>query len=255
MVLYAVFRQALKEYLRINRIVPLLLLAMVSALLAVFWKSVSSSSHLSDQYTGILVFYGFRIGALVGALVATNILNAEIDQKTIVYLLTRPIPRWQLLIGRYLACSVVVSAVNIVAILSAAMGVYGLGGLKHGVVFTDMAAVALGCLAYCGVFTLISVFSNRSLIINLLIAFGWEVMVPSLPGTAYLYSILTYMMGMHLGRSSSSVDLSLLSNLVTSHDISLIQCVVVLGGIAVVTAGIAAAVFSVSEFIPKEQAA
>lgn len=253
--LLAVYRQSLKEFTRFMRYSPWILLAFLSALLAIFWKHVSPDTSQSNQYTGILVFYTFRIGALTGAVLATSILNAEVEQKTIVYLLTKPVPRWQLLLGRYLACSTAVSIVSIVAVLSAAFGVYGLSFLSHSLLLHDLFAVVLGSFAYCAFFTLMSVLTNRSLIINLLIAFGWEVMVPSLPGTAYMYSILTYMMGIHLGKSSATIDLSLFSNVGTNHNFSLAMCIFVLSTIAVVCIVVGAVVFGVTEFIPKEQAA
>ncbi len=253
--LFAVYRQSLKEFTRFMKFSPWIILAVLGALLAVFFRSVSAATNASDQFTVIVIFYTFRIGTLAAAILATNILNAEVEQKTIVYLLTRPIPRWTLLLGRYLACFTAVSIVSVVAVISTGLGVFGTGAFHHHVVWLDCLAAIFGSLAYCGFFLLMSVLSNRSLIINLLVAFGWEITVPSLPGTAYLFSILTYMLGIHLGNKNTNLSLAAFSNLVTNHNFSIVTCLAVLAGVAAVCAGIATVVFSVSEFIPKEQAA
>ena len=110
----AIFGQALREYLRPRRLIPWLLLAVLCAVLAFFWGNLNRESTMAGRYAMVSSMLVFRLLALMSAIFTTAIVTQEVEQKTIVYLLTRPVPRWKLLLMRYLASVLVVAVISII---------------------------------------------------------------------------------------------------------------------------------------------
>lgn len=53
--------------------------------------------------------------------------------------------------------------------------------------------MAIGIVAYIGLFVFLSLILAKSLVISLLFAFGWETFVPNMPGDMFYLSVLTYL--------------------------------------------------------------
>src|SRR5207253_480011 len=98
---------SLREFLRFKRLVPWLLLAVLGMGLAILWPYLNKLSHPQDQYASVSEMLVFHVLALASAIFSTAIVGQEVEQKTIVYLLTRPVSRWKLLLARYLASATV----------------------------------------------------------------------------------------------------------------------------------------------------
>ena len=115
----------------------------------------------------------------------TALIADEVEDKTITYLFTRPIPRGAVLVGKYLAylvCTVllVLPSVVVVYFLVAPLG----GGIGESfpALLADLAMLAVGLAAYGAVFGFIGAWLKRPLVIGLVFAFGWEPTVLLLPG-------------------------------------------------------------------------
>lgn len=135
----------------------------------------------------------FKVLPLAGAIFATTVLAQEVEQKTIVYLLTRPIKRSELLLYRILAAATMTFLVSFLSAVVISIVVNGTGFLANEYLWRDVPAIAVGSLAYCVVFTLISLVVNRSMIVNILYAFVWETAIPQMPGSMNLLSISSYL--------------------------------------------------------------
>lgn len=192
MVESAIFGQAIREYLRPKRLIPWLGLAAVCALLALIWVQLDPSSTAESRYGTVSFILVFRLLALSSAIFTTAIVTQEVEQKTIVYLLTRPVPRWKLLLVRYAASVLVVTGVSILAALLTSFGAFRGFGLSE-ILGHDVLALILGALAYGALFLFVSLLFNRALIICCLFAFGWESSVPNMPGDIYRLSIFSYL--------------------------------------------------------------
>lgn len=255
--LLPVFKKSVKESFRFWRIAPWILLAVASWGAAIFVRTVSSSDSKVTQYAIATAFISLHIVALAAAVFSASILSAEVEQKTIVYLLTRPIARWVLLLGRWLGTTCAVIVVGWLSVAAAGLGVYGPSFVGQAAFQRDLIGVALGAAAYTSVFMLSSMFVNRAMLLNLLLAFGWELSVPALPGSAYRLSIFTYMFNIHLGptREGASRFPDFLSGLVQGDPMSLWYCAGILLAVCAVAVGISLVWFSVFEYLPKEQGA
>jgi ABC-2 type transport system permease protein len=119
----------------------------------------------------------------------------EVEDKTITYLFTRPIPRGAVLIGKYLAYVICTSLV----VLPAVMLMYFLlipfrqVATSFGQLLTDLGLLGLGLAAYGAVFAFVGAFFKRPLVIGLVFAFGWEQVAMVLPGYMKRFTIAYYL--------------------------------------------------------------
>jgi len=132
-----------------------------------------------------LLYVRFIVPVL-GVFYGTALIADEVDDKTITYLFTRPIPRGAVLIGKYLAylaCTVllILPTVTIVFFLIVPLG-GGSIGRAFPLLLTDLGMIALGLAAYGAVFALAGARLKRPLVIGLVFAFGWEPTVMLVPG-------------------------------------------------------------------------
>ncbi len=98
----------------------------------------------------------FRIVGFSAVFFATANVTAEVEQRTIVYLLTRPVPRWMLLVTRYVAAVTVVTLIGLVSALVVSAVAYGGNPFGNPLLGKDMLALTLGAFAYNGLFLFVS---------------------------------------------------------------------------------------------------
>jgi ABC-type transport system involved in multi-copper enzyme maturation permease subunit len=153
----------------------------------------------------LAVFYG------------TALIADEVEDKTITYLFTRPIPRGAVLLGKflaYLACtiSVLLPSVVIVWLLIIPMG--GSLGANFIDLVKDLAIVAIGLCAYGAVFACIGSALKRPVLIGVFLIFGWEPAVLAFPGYLKRLSVGYYVQGLVPHAMPNDSMLSLLQGLV-----------------------------------------
>lgn len=154
----------------------------------------SSSLRVNGAMVGGPSIFGMMIWLLyvrfivpvLGVFYGTALIADEVDDKTITYLFTRPIPRGSVLIGKYLAylgCTVllILPTVMIVFFLIVPLG-DGSVGQAFPSLLTDLGMIALGLAAYGAVFAFVGARLKRPLVIGLVFAFGWEPTVMLVPG-------------------------------------------------------------------------
>lgn len=188
-----VFRSALAEFFRFKRVFAWFLIAFVLIGVGKLFVQVTPSLKPDEHYSMLSTLLVFLLLPLASAIFSSAVLSQEIEQKTIVYLLTRPIPRPQLLLLRTLASALVVAMIGTIAALAVSVSIYNAGGLSNPILHRDIVAICLGALAYAALFVLISLWVNRAMIVSLLFAFAWETSVPNMPGNMYWLSISSYL--------------------------------------------------------------
>ncbi len=185
-----IFTSTLREFLRPKRILPWVFVALAAYWIAFLFHRVDPTSSKQDAYVLLSSTLVFRILALAAAIFSTAIVAQEVEQRTIVYLLTRPVARWKLLVFRTLAAITVVFGVSAVTAVAVSLASYGSG---NPLLYRDLAALAAGSAAYVSLFVFVSLLMNRSMILCLLFAFIWETSVPNVPGNLYRVTITSYL--------------------------------------------------------------
>ena len=145
----------------------------------------------------IWLLYIRVIVPLLGVFYGTALIADEVDDKTITYLFTRPIPRSAVVLGKYLAYL----ACTILLVLPSVMIVYFLivpiSGGSIGEAFpslvADLGMLVVGLAAYGAVFALVGTRLKRPLVVGLVFAFGWEPTVLLFPGYLKRLTVAYYM--------------------------------------------------------------
>ena len=147
----------------------------------------------------IWVLYLRFIVPILGVFYGTALMADEVEDKTITYLFTRPIPHGAVLLGKYLAylaCTVliVLPSVMLVYFLVVPIGGGGLGAIARGFpdLLKDLGLLALGLSVYGAVFAFIGAQLKRPLLVGLFFAFGWEYVVLAVPGYLKRFTVAYY---------------------------------------------------------------
>ena len=191
-----IYRSTLRELLRTKNLIGLGLLVLLCPVLAGLWRvnAVAAGKFVAEDVYNVLMtglVFGFAL-LILAVVFGTATISQEVEGKTIVYLLTRPIPRWRLLLMKFLAVNTVVIGALWLSTLLIALVTFGPGGLSGSPLLRDLGILPIVALAYGGLFLLLGVMMNRAMLVGLLFAFGWESWVPNLPGSFHRLSLMTY---------------------------------------------------------------
>jgi len=173
-------------------------LRVVSALYTSGFR-INGAQAAGPSVFGMMIWllYIRFIVPVLGVFYGTSLIADEVDDKTITYLFTRPIPRRAVLFGKFLAylvCTVllVLPSVMLVFFLIVPIGGSGIGEAFPSLL-ADLAMLAIGLAAYGAVFALVGTRLKRPLIIGLVFAFGWEPAVLLLPGYLKRMTVAYYL--------------------------------------------------------------
>jgi ABC-2 type transport system permease protein len=248
-----VYLSTLRDFMRARRLVVWVLAAIVIAGFAFFTRElVATSATDAQRYTVFSSTFLYRYLALLAAIFSTAVIGAEVEQKTIIYLLTRPVPRPVLLIARTLAAATVTFALTAVAIICTSFAIFG---SLAGPALRDLIVVALGAIAYCGLFTLVSLLINKSLTVCLLFAFAWELMATNMPGYLSRLTVYGYLNGFaqHAQMSGAGNGLAVIAGGSTAENLpGASTSMVVLLLIGIVGLALGTIWFSSFEYVPRE---
>lgn len=249
-----VFSSSLKDFLRPGRVIVWGAVALFVGLMGKVWMQFGAPGNPQETYGFLADVIVYRLLALAAAVFSTMVISQEVDQKTIVYLLTRTVPRGTMLLGRAAAALVCVLVVAAMGALFGGLGVMGLETFTAVGWWRDFMVLALGGAAYMGLFVFVSLILNKAMIWTVLFAFGWETFVPNMPGDLFYVSIYTYMkaLGGHPKPEVTRGILEAASGELGSKDVAPVVGGVVLVGIAVAFFALGMWWFNRFEFSPRE---
>jgi ABC-type transport system involved in multi-copper enzyme maturation permease subunit len=129
----------------------------------------------------------------------TALIADEVEDRTLTYLFTRPIPRGAVLIGKYLAylaCTVSVVLPSVVLVWLLIVPIRGSLGASFLDLVVDLGLLALGLAVYGAVFALVGAVLKRPLLVGLMFIFGWELLVLAIPGYLKRLTVAYYLEGL-----------------------------------------------------------
>ncbi|NBE83105.1 ABC transporter permease subunit [Micromonospora rubida] len=173
-----------------RRFLLLLPLPAILVLLAVLSRSLGVEP--GEWGPPVLVGLGLAVVLPVVALiVGTGVLGAEIDDGTVVHILTKPLPRWQIVLPK-LAVAAGVTAVTVAVPLCVA-GVLA-DSVRLGLALA--AASAVGALAYSALFLALSLLTRRPVLLGLVYVLIWEGLLGSVVSGTRVLSIQQYVIAL-----------------------------------------------------------
>jgi ABC-2 type transport system permease protein len=170
----------------------LLLLAMPAVLL-VLAMLIRLLARQDDQVTAHLLG-GFALGTLVpllGLIAGTGAIGPEIDDGSIVYLLSKPLSRHTIVLSK---AAVAIAVISLFAALPVTLaGLILSGRSAHLAVGYGLGTLVAG-LGYGTLFLLLAVLSRNAVVIGLLYALIWESLVGTFVPGAQTLSIQQWAM-------------------------------------------------------------
>ncbi|MFY1673145.1 ABC transporter permease subunit [Plantactinospora sp. WMMB334] len=120
-------------------------------------------------------------------IVGTGVLGSEIDDGTLLHILTKPLPRWQIVLPKLVVATVVTA-------LTAAIPLYVAGVLVDSVRFGLglAAASAVGALAYSAFFLALSLITRRPVLLGLVYVLIWEGLLNNIVSGTRVLSVQHY---------------------------------------------------------------
>jgi ABC-2 type transport system permease protein len=144
----------------------------------------------------IMLFYLQMIILILALFYGTSVSSEEVEGKTLPYLITRPVPKAAVILGKYAAYTAIMAGMVTLGLVFSFLvlnldrlfdpSLYGLLGRYLGVLI-------LGLVAYGALFTFFGSAFKRSIFFGLLFSFGWENVIQYFPGSTQRLAIAHYL--------------------------------------------------------------
>jgi ABC-type transport system involved in multi-copper enzyme maturation permease subunit len=193
---------------------------LLAAIIRILFELGATSFRVNNTVVAGPVIFGLMIWMffvrfsvpVLAVFYGTSLIADEVDDKTITYLFTRPIPRGSVLFGKYLAylaCTVMVVLPSVILVWLLIVPINGSLGLGFIDLLKDLVLLAAGLAVYGAVFALIGAAIKRPLLVGLFLIFGWETIVMALPGNLKRVSVAYYLQGLvpHAMPSDSPISI------------------------------------------------
>ena len=189
--LRVLFSISFKQFFGAKRTRFLLVLAYLPVLLSFLWLYFrlvfENAPRGYTQFSEIttLVFFGF-LSIIVTFLYGIMAIAGEVEEGTLFYPLSRPVPKHLIIIGKYLG----LAFSSICILLPPLILLYLIFTLPYGVGETlrylkpfalDVEILVLAALAYGSVFLFLGTLFKRAFYIGIIYALVWEMAVPFIP--------------------------------------------------------------------------
>jgi ABC-2 type transport system permease protein len=147
-----------------------------------------------DVVLTILIYalYPQSLVILATLLYGSGLLSAEIEARTLVYLLSRPLPRWKILVVKYAATVCILVALTLASLMLCASLAGFPGGLRTLIALST--SVVLACVAYTAIFALIGLLAPRRAVpVGLIYAGVLEIALSFVPAFVNQLSVSHYL--------------------------------------------------------------
>ena len=195
--------------------------AIISSLTVLGPPRVQGARIGGEALFGLMIWllYIRFIVPVLGVFYGTSLIADEVDDKTITYLFTRPIPRASVLLGKYAAYLVCTALIVLPSVVLVYFLIVPIRGGSIGAAFPSLAAdlgmLVVGLASYGALFGLVGARLKRPLVIGLVFAFGWEPGVLLFPGYLKRLTVAYYLQALVPHSMPDDSATSLLLRIVT----------------------------------------
>jgi ABC-2 type transport system permease protein len=209
---------------------------------------------MADVSTEILMVFFLQFYIVILALFyGTSVAAEEVENRTLSYLITRPIPKPAIVLGKFSAYAGLMFAM-VAASLALSYFILNAARLSEPGVFPTffryLAVLGLGILAYMAFFTFLGTILKRAIIVGLMFGFGWENVIQYFPGSTQRLSVVHYLKSLlpyHPGSVSGGRGVALL--LFRLEPTRPLTAVLTLVAVTAVLLGLACWVFRTKEYL------
>jgi len=126
---------------------------------------------------------------LTALVFGTSALGSELEDGTIVYVLAKPIPRWQVIAAKLFVVGLLSSGLTVASAVLTGLLVGGVGATSLGTTFAFAVAGAVAAFAYVAIFVAASAVTSRALIVGLAYTLIWEGLLAGILEGTRIFSI------------------------------------------------------------------
>jgi ABC-type transport system involved in multi-copper enzyme maturation permease subunit len=175
------------------------LLGLIPVALAVVVRIVlhGRSGDMAAVFTEILMVFFLQFYIVILALFyGTSVTAEEVENRTLSYLITRPLAKPAIVLGKYAAYTLLM-ALMVAVSLALSYFILNAGRLAQPSLYLTflgyLAVLGLGILAYTAFFTFLGAVLKRAIILGLIFGFGWENVIQYFPGSTQKLSVVHYL--------------------------------------------------------------
>jgi ABC-type transport system involved in multi-copper enzyme maturation permease subunit len=148
-------------------------------------------------FTNIIMAFYLQFLILVLALFfGTSVCSEELEGKNLTYLVTRPIPKMSIILGKYAAYTLLTIFMTVIGVVISFV-ILNLSDLLdfslYEILLKDIAVLSLGLMCYMAFFTFFGTFLKKSIMFGLIFSFGWENIIQYFPGSTQKFAIAHYL--------------------------------------------------------------
>ena len=166
----------------------LLLLLLLPAVLLLLCGTVRLLAG-SDTSVTVGLLGGFALATVVpllGLIAGAGSIGPEIDDGSIVYLMSKPLSRHSIVLSKL---AVAVAVVTVVAAVPTMLAGLVLSGTSEGLAVGYGIGAAFAGLAYCALFVLLAIVTRNAVVVGLIYVLIWESLVGNFVPGAQVLSI------------------------------------------------------------------
>lgn len=179
-----------------RRFILMVVLAAVPVLVAVLVRLGGRAVDTAGAAGGVMDLLIVRaVLPLLALVFGTAALGSELDDGTGIYLLTKPIARWRIVLAKLAVAAGLTTALVVPSVVLVGLLVTGIGGPGFEVVGRFVGASIVGAIAYGAVFLALGAATGRALIVGLIYTFLWEGGLAGLFEGVRVLSVRQYVLG------------------------------------------------------------
>jgi ABC-2 type transport system permease protein len=165
----------------------------------------------SDTSVSVGLLGGFALGTVVpllGLIAGAGSIGPEIDDGSIVYLMSKPLSRHSIVLSKLV---VAVAVVTVVAAVPTLLAGLVLSGTAEGIAVGYGIGAGVAGLAYCALFVLLAILTRHAIVVGLIYVLIWESLVGGFVPGAQVLSIQQWGLAITekvVGSSGGTLDVS-----------------------------------------------
>ncbi len=184
---------------------------LLALLLALLNPLIGSSEPVDTIYPSfVFMVYMHFLVPITALFLGIGVIADEVEDRTLPFLLVRPVPRFMIVLVKYLSVIMVGAVIILTSLLVSYLIFtfsYPVDSFINDVQFfiQGYLVLVLGLMVYSILFTVLGGVLKHSFIFGIIFVFGWEKLIPYVPGNARHFTIMSYLQRLFPNLSSSDI--------------------------------------------------
>jgi len=186
--------------LRSRRALVCFCVALIPVAIAVLIRAFAAAAHASPPAVAIgYLIVVQTVVPIIAVVLGAPVVSEEVEDRTITYLITRPIPRASILLGRWMASALVLACIVAISAWAVVVLLEGIGAadpetaVPAGFAARLVGVAVVGAVVYSALFAAIGSFLKRPVLLGLGYTFAVEFLLTNLPFASQRITLQYYL--------------------------------------------------------------